>query len=279
MKISMYAFCAVAIAACAPLVLTGCGGGTMPLTNGGGGNNGGGANRSVKDEVIAAVQTGFSTYKTGKSSGRKRTTRGEDPNPTLAFDAFYELWYLKSADGEAVTYFEDEACTLPAGYSRYDHNYAENGGEFKASSSFSITKGPKAGATGTGLTELVYTPEFLYTFSLVGDVPGYYSYSTTARWDSNGGGYKSYRKDQTGVVRRYEASYNNDGTSRLLFTDENGLEFTLNYNADQSGTGTVTGKDTTVLPATIVWDANGSGTITFKDGSTETFVDFQFRRS
>ena len=283
MKISVYAFCAVAIAVCAPLVLTGCGGGTMPFPNGGGntggGGNGGGVNRSVKDEVISAVQTGFSTYKTGKSSGRKRTTRGEDPNPTLAFDAFYELWYLKSADGEAVTYFEDEACTLPAGYSRYDHNYAENGGEFKASSSFSITKGPKAGATATGLTELVYSPEFLYTFSLVGDVPGYYSYSTTARWDSNGGGYKSYRKDQIGVVRRYEASYNNDGTSRLLFTDENGLEFTLNYNADQSGTGTVTGKDTTVLPATIVWDANGSGTITFKDGSKETFEDFQFRRS
>jgi hypothetical protein len=53
----------------------------------------------------------------------------------------------------------------------------------------------------------------------------------------------------------------------------------LNYNADQSGTGTVTGDDTSVLPATIVWDANGSGTITFKDGSTETFENFQFRRS
>jgi len=168
---------------------------------------------------------------------------------------------------------------LPAGYSRYDRNYAEESGELKASSSFSITKGPKAGAVGTGLTELVYTPEFLYTFSFVGDVPGVYTYSTTGRWDSNGGGYKSYSKDQNGVVQRYECSYNNDGTSRLVFTDENNLEFTLNYNADQSGTGTVTGDDTSVLPATIMWDVSGSGTITFKDGSTETFENFQFCKS
>jgi hypothetical protein len=28
-----------------------------------------------------------------------------------------------------------------------------------------------------------------------------------------------------------------------------------------------------------VWDETGSGTITFKDGSKETFEDFQFRRN
>jgi hypothetical protein len=250
----------------------------MPFNNGGGGN-GGGVNRSVKDDVIKAVQTGFSTYETGKNSGRKRTTRGEDPNSAPWFDSFYELWSVSSEDGRGVNYFEDEACTLPAGYSRFDSDYADTGGEFKSTSSFSITKGPKAGATGSGLTELVYTPDFLYTFSFIGDIPGYASYSTSGRWDSNGGGYKSYSKDQNGLVQRYEASYNNDGTSRLLFTDENNLEFTLNFNADQSGTGTVTGDDTSVLPATIVWDETGSGTITFKDGSKETFEDFQFRRN
>jgi hypothetical protein len=79
-------------------------------------------------------------------------------------------------------------------------------------------------------------------------------------------------------VRRYECYYNKDGTSKVMFTDENGLEFTLNYNADQSGSGMVTGSDTTVLPATIVWDELGSGTITFRDGSKETFENFQFRR-
>ncbi|MFM7188350.1 MAG: hypothetical protein ACKO14_11100, partial [Armatimonadota bacterium] len=63
------------------------------------------------------------------------------------------------------------------------------------------------------------------------------------------------------------------------FTDENALEFTLNFNADQSGKGTITGDDKTLLPADIVWDASGTGTITFKDGSTATFDNFQFRRS
>ena len=276
MKISMYAFCAVAIGVCAPLVLTGCGGGTMPF------NNGGGVNRSVKDDVIKAVQTGFSTYKTGKGSGRKRTTRNEDPTPKVVYDDFYELWARMTPEENytrLIEYFEDEACTLPAGESRYDKVYADNGGEFKATGFIKIDAGPKKGTNGTSEVELVYTPEFLYTFSFIQDIPGFSSSSITGRWDSNGGGYKSYSKDQNGVVQRYEASYNNDGTSRLVFTDENNLEFTLNFNADQSGTGTVTGDDTTVLPATIVWDETGSGTITFKDGSKETFEDFQFRRS
>ena len=132
---------------------------------------------------------------------------------------------------------------------------------------------------GTSEVELIYTPEFLYTFSFIQDIPGFSSSTLTGRWDSTGGGYKTYEKDFEGNVKRYESTYRNDGTSRLVFTDENGLEFTLDFIADQSGTGTITGKDTTLLPATIVWDERGSGTITFKDGSTETFVDFQFRRS
>ena len=252
----------------------------MPLTNGGGGNNGGGdVNRSVREKVIDAVQNGFSTYKTGKSAGRKRTTRGEDPIPTPIFDTFYELWYLTSNDGASVNYFEDEACTLPAGYSRYDRVYDELGSDFEATGSFEITKGPKAGAKGTSFTSLKSSPEFLYMFSFVGDIPGFASYTTSGRWDTNGGGYKSYRKYQNGLIQRYETSYNNDGTSTLLFTDENALEFTLNFNADQSGKGTITGDDKTLLPADIVWDASGTGTITFKDGSTATFDNFQFRRS
>jgi hypothetical protein len=258
----------------------------MPLTNGGGGNiggggNGGGANRSAKDKIVTAVQTGFSTYKTGKSSGRKRTTRGEDPTPKVVYDDFYELWARMTPEEnytKLIEYFEDEACTKPAGESRYDKVYADNGGEFKASGYTKINAGPKAGTTGTSNVDLVYTPEFLYTFSFIHDIPGFSNSSIIGRWDSNGGGYKSYAKDQNGVVQRYECSYNNDGTSRLVFTDENDLEFTLSFIADQSGTGTITGKDTTVLPADIVWDASGSGTITFKDGTVETFEDFQFRR-
>jgi hypothetical protein len=269
-------------------VLGGCGGGgTMPLTNGGGGNiggggSGGGANRSAKDKIVTAVQTGFSTYKTGKGSRRKRITRGEDPTPKVVYDDFYELWARQTPEENytrLIEYFEDEACTLPAGESRYDKVYADNGGEFKATGYINVTAGPKAGTTGTSNVDLVYTPEFLYTFSFIQDIPGFASSSIIGRWDSTRGGYKTYSKDIEGNVTRYESTYKNDGTSRLVFTDENGLEFTLNFLADQSGTGTVTGKDTTLLPASIVWDANGSGTITFKDGSTETFENFQFRKS
>lgn len=242
-------------------------------------SNNSGMNRAAKDKVMKAVQTGFSTYKTGKNSGRKRATRDEDPNPTLVYDSFYELWALLLEDGKGVDFFEDEACTKPAGQSRYERFDSEATGEFRQSGTHVITAGPKAGAKVTTLSELVLSPEYLYIFEFSGSIPGAASYSTSGRWNSNGGRYKSYVKDLDGVVRRYECYYNKDGTSMLMFTDENGLEFTLNYNADQSGKGTITGDDTSVLPATIIWDETGSGTITFKDGTVETFENFQFRRS
>ncbi|MFM7188349.1 MAG: hypothetical protein ACKO14_11095 [Armatimonadota bacterium] len=271
--------CAVALALSGPFVLVGCGGGTMPLTNGGGGSNGGGdVNRSVRQKIIDAVQNGFSTHQTGKGSGRKRTTRGEDPIPTVYFDAFYELWVQRSNDFDGLKCYEDEACTRPAGYFRDDRVYDELGSDFEANASFEITKGPKAGAKGTSYTSLKTSPNFLLIMSSEGNIPGFASYSTSGRWDTNGGVYKSYSKDQNGLIQRYETSYNTDGTSMLLFTDENALEFTLNFNADQSGKGTITGDDKTLLPADIVWDETGSGTITFKDGSTATFDNFQFRR-
>ena len=280
MKLTPTRFCAALIALCAPVILTGCGGGTMPFNNGGGNGDGGGTvNRSVRQQVIDAVQNGFSTYKTGKSAGRKRTTRGEDPIPTVYFDSFYELWVQRSNDFDGLNCFEDEACTRPAGYFRDDRVYDELGSDFEANVSFEITKGPRAGAKGTSFTSLKTSPDFLLIMSSEGNIPGFASYTTSGRWDTNGGGYKSYCKYQNGLIQRYETSYNNDGTSTLLFTDENALEFTLNFNADQSGKGTITGDDKTLLPAEIVWDEAGTGTITFEDGSKETFDNFQFRRS
>jgi len=269
MKNTVYGFCALACLISAPLVLGGCGGGTMPFANNGGNS------RVVREQVVKAVQTGFSTYKTGKSSGNSRVRRSEG----AMYDSFYELWYVTTEDGQGADYFEDEACTKPAGTSRYEQVDAGDGGSFKSTGSFNITAGPKAGAKGTSFTELVLAPEFVYSFEFIGEIPGDMTYSTSGKWDGNGGGYKLYSKDADGKVMRYECSYNNDGTSKVVFTDENDLEFTLNYNADQSGSGTITGKDTTLLPATIVWDANGTGTITFKDGSKETFENFEFKRS
>ncbi len=272
MKLTSTGFCAALIALCAPVLLTGCGGGTMPFSNGGG------SSRSVKDEIVKAVQTGFSTYKAGKNSGRSRKGRNEDPSVGVVYDYYYDLWARVGPGGWSVDYFEDEACTKPAGYNRFENSVGENGIDFVATGAFEINAGPKAGSKGISSSSLVSSPETVYTFSYTGEMPGGVSWSTSGRWDSNGGEYKSSSMDERGVVQRYEVSYNNDGTSRLLFTDENGLEFILNFNPGQSGSGTITGDDTTLLPATIVWDETGSGTITFKDGSKETFDSFQFRR-
>ena len=278
MKLTSTGICAALIAMCAPVILTGCGGGTMPFSNGGGNGGGGGnVNRSVREQVIDAVETGFSTYKSGKNSGRARKGRSEDPTSPVTYDYYYELWARLSPGGWNVDYFEDEACTKPAGYARF-HTVNEENGDYTATGDIDITAGPKAGSKAISSTSIISSPEYVYTVSHIGTSPGGVEWSTEGRWDASSGFYKSYLKDENGKVFRYECSYKSDGTSRVVFTDENSLEFTLNFNAGQSGNGTITGDDTTLLPATIVWDETASGTITFKDGSTETFENFEFSR-
>jgi len=51
----------------------------------------------------------------------------------------------------------------------------------------------------------------------------------------------------------------------------------LEYRADRSGTGTVTGDDI-LLPATITWDADGNGSITFADQVKVSFTGFDFNQ-
>jgi len=126
------------------------GGGGGPASGGGGGaSSGGGGNPGgdpgrTRQEVVEAIKEGFGVLKAGKSNrSRLRPTRSEG----ATFDEFYQLWVRPVENGK--DFFEDEACTLPAGSDRYARVYADNGSDFEASGEFSITNGPRAGAAGS----------------------------------------------------------------------------------------------------------------------------------
>ncbi len=251
-----------ALALGAPVTILGCGGGGV-ASSGGGGNSGGDPGRT-RQEVVDAIKDGFGVFKSGKSSGsRLRPTRSGSPT----FDEFYQLWVLPVENGR--DFFEDEACTLTAGSDRYTRVYAENGSDFEARGQFSITKGPRAGAAGT--SSVSNTPG-LYTFRFEGNIPGQGSYRIVGRWDENGGGYETFSDAPDTGPRYYKCFYRPDGTSKLEFTNQRGLEFALEFTAERSGTGVVRGSDPALFPGTVTWDVDGNGAVVFADGSR---VEFQ----
>ena len=83
--------------------------------------------------------------------------------------------------------------------------------------------------------------------------------------------------DSQGVSRSYLATFAADGTSRVTYDSQSEFQYTLEYRADRSGTGTVTGDDI-LLPATITWDADGNGSITFADQVKVSFTGFDFNQ-
>lgn len=241
-------------------MLSGCGGGAAPAL-------GGGSSRA-KQEVVAAINDGFGVHRTGKSSGsRLRPTRSGG----ATFDDFYQLWRLPVENGS--DWFEDEACTLPAGSDRYTRVYADNGSDFEASGAFTITKGPRSGAVGS--SSVSNTPG-LYTFRFEGNIPGQGAYRIVGRWDENGGGYETFSDVPDVGPRYYKCFYRPDGTSRLEFTNQRGLEFALEFTAERSGTGVVRGSDPELFPGAVEWDSRGDGAVGFADGSRAEFIGFQF---
>jgi len=69
--------------------------------------------------------------------------------------------------------------------------------------------------------------------------------------------------------------YRADGTAQVTFDNQQWHRYTLDFNGDGSGTGTVSG-NSDLLPATVAWDRTGTGTVTYKDGSVRNFENFRF---
>jgi hypothetical protein len=240
------------------------------------------ANRSVRDEVVSAVKGGFSSQSTGASAkSLGRATRSElkssrEASDTL-YDGFLELYFriIRNEDATLLRfdYFVDQEATQPAGFvEKRSINETESQGILE------ITKGKFAGKRQTSSSR--YAPPEL-TFSFEGSEAdgsrqtgnGVYLINT----DEFSGEYNSVTVDPQGVSRSYRVTYATDGTSRVTYDSPSLLQYTLDFKADRSGTGTVTG-NSAQLPATISWDTDGNGSIVFADGDRVEFTGFDFNQ-
>lgn len=249
---------------------------------GGSGTISSAANKSVRDEVVSAVKGGFSSQSTGASANSVgRATRSELKSTRQAsetlYDGFLELYFRISGNDDATMlrfdYFLDQEATQPAGFVE-----KRSINETESQSSLEITMGKFAGKRQTSSS--TYAPPEL-TFSFEGSEPdgslqtgdGEYVIST----EGFSGEYNSVTVDPQGVSRSYRVTYAIDGTSRVTYDSPSLLQYTLDFKADRSGTGTVTG-NSAQLPATISWDSEGNGSIVFADGEKVEFTGFDFNQ-
>ena len=240
------------------------------LVAGCGGSGGSGASISstaFKQSVMSSLEQGFQAKSGAGSVGE--SSRQSRVNENTYFDDYYELWAVQGEGG--INYFVDEALTQPAGKQTYTYSTTE-GGIFRKSSSLEITAGKFAGVTQ--VVEITVEADS-YRFSYFGNNPDTGEYSAIGSYKNGGSQTEVKYKDENGVNRTYNVSYSPDGTSRVEFNTGQNFVYTLNYAADGSGSGTVTGTNP-LLPATISWNSSGDGQITFADASVVTFTEFNF---
>jgi len=230
---------------------------------------------SLKANVVKAVAGGFNAKSTGQSqggSGKRIARREGDP---VSYDSFYEL-YVKDVSTDAlnyrIDYFLDEALTQPAGFQTKTSTVSDGG--FTSNGTINITAGSRSGYTAEISTSYISSR---LEFSFTGTDPKVGSFTATGFFQDGAGEYRTTDTDLQGVKREYIASYAADGTSRVEYDSPSSFRYTLNYAADQSGTGTVTG-NSPLLPATVQWNTEGTGDITFADGTKVSFENFNFNQ-
>lgn len=238
---------------------------------------------ALKTEIAKSVQGGFLTLSTGNSQSKgtppPAVARAEDPTPY--FDEEFKVWgkpiELITTDGGTVSgadFFVDEALTQPGGELRKTTLLA--GGNISYKISVNVTAGPNSGLQSEVITTF---SGGIFQWTYKGKNPDGSSFVAEGNYngETETVTYRFSETDAAGVTREYVAKYNEDGTSVISYDSPRGFRYTLNFAADQSGTGSVTGNDA-LLPAQITWDAAGTGKIKFADQSEVAFANFEFNQ-
>ena len=240
----------------AALLSVGCGGSSTTIAPG-----------DLRSRVAQSLEEGFSAYNNANGAGDQdpSTRSGE-----AVYDPFLELWAKPVDNG--FDYFTDEACTNPGGSSRYTIETDANGNVLSRTEQ-TVTAGPMAPLQSTTVYR---TGENGITVEMTGTSPERGNYSLTGNWNIDGDSMFEVSTQKEGEApRKYAVLTRQNGTSKVTFDNPQWHQFTLDFNADGSGSGTVTGSSD-LLPANVVWNSDGDGTVTYKDGSTRTFDNFRF---
>ena len=243
---------------CGALIALGCGGS--------GSTGGSVSTTTLRSKVARAIEEGFASKSTGDTS-----SRSTKPASTAApgfYRPEYALW-ATDVDG-GVDFFSDEALTQIGGTER--STYLLNGSDFTATYTLDLTAGLLAGLK-TIRTKGMTNGRFIFTELI--DHPTEGKSDISGSWKDGEGEFNQTTTDSTGKTRTYISRFHTDGTVEVSYPNDRDFTFTLEYRSDRSGTGTVTG-DKPLLPATITWDNVGTGVLTFSDGSTLAFSNYQF---
>ena len=248
----------IAFILCSAFVAIGCGGN--------GSSGGSVVSATLRAKVARAIEEGFASKTAGDSSSRVSKPT------TLTAPGFYRpeyaLW-ATDVDG-GVDFFADEALTQLGGTER--STFSVNGSDFTATYTLNLTAGLLSGLKTTrtkGMTN------GLFTFSEEIDSPTEGKSSLTGSIKDGEGEFNQTLTDSDGKTRKYVSRFHTDGTVEVSYPNNSDFTFSLAYKSDSSGTGTVTG-NSPLLPATLAWNNVGSGVLTFADGSTLDFVNYQF---
>jgi len=252
----------------------GCGG------SGGGGTSGqtGGSAPTAQTKADTAmhlssagaglVANSFTTFSAAMPLREKPIIGG----PT--YDSRLGLWVVTTITTTTYTrtFYVDKAETEPAGSAVYTLDIATA----TLSGTISITAGKYAGLAGTySATKTGSTISGNESFTLPSGTDVTSQFTVTLSGLSSSGSTTETVTQPGGYSETSTVVRNSDGTMKVTASDTNGYSSTLNFNADSSGTGTVSGPDPG-LPATVKWNSVGTGTVTFADGITLSFTNWQF---
>lgn len=262
------------------VLLAGCGGSSPVATAPNA------ATRSRVDTLLerSARATSFA-FGSGAGFSRSRSSRPRLLIPRAAsraegdtyFSELHGLWIREEDDrGDKLTFWEDEATTLPAGHWTPEQGSIDDD-PMVETTTFALTKGRFAGASGTSRRETFRdnrgTQSIRESYGdgtrLVSDARWWYEdndstmfYTETARADEPGGAWWTYDYDQPGSA---------DRTYR--FVDSTNYRWRLTYRGDFSGEGAIEGTSPG-LPARLAWGEDQEGTITWADGTSEPFANW-----
>ena len=249
---------ATAAGAIVGFFIAGCGGSSTPNVDPG----------TVRSRVEQSLEEGFSSHQLAiGTNDPTRSNRSGEP----IYDPFVELWIRFTDDG--ADFFTDQACTDAAGSMRITIEGNPESEPFIIRSTQTVDKGPRAGSR---FDFEMRSENNVITISGTGTSPDSGPFTMSGTWNSNGEGSFVCSSQKPGEAQRtYRIVTRADGTSQVTFDNAQWHKYTLDFNADGSGSGTVTGSSD-LLPASVVWNSDGDGTVTYKDGSTRTFDNFRF---
>ena len=214
---------------------------------------------------------------------QKTRAEGSSTSPPANFDSTYdptyELYFTLDNTPTSVkySYFEDANLTLSAGESTQSYSLLND--VFTFITSFSFTKGPFAGLTGS---TSVFKSDTKSNYDSDITTPNVGKTISTFRGTVGASGIVGTGSNTFTSVSGYRSeatlTYKDDGTKQYTTRDSNNYASSFNFAVDASGQGTITGTDPG-LPATATWDTKGTGVVTWADGSKTNFIQWDIPTS